>query len=464
MTAHLTPTRRVIDDNGTQYVLSRQLGRGGQGSVYAIEGGKLAVKILEQALPGQPEALRQQLAFVRRLDLRDLDVCRPLETLREPLTGYVMELLDDMEPLSSLANVPGDVESPLDWYGGGGGLRRRLELLARAAATLSALHGKGLVYGDPSPNNVFVSSSPKALDVRLIDADNLRYHSVPAPGLYTPRYGAPELVRQHSGVTTLTDAHAFAIVAFQTLCCTHPLLGDEVLDGEPELEDQALRGELPWIDHPEDDRNRCTHGLPRDLTLSPNLGRLFQRFFQDGLTAPTERPGLSALADALQSAAGATLTCSACKQSYYRNRARCPWCGAERADFLLIYMGTWNPVPGEVVRNPDKTVRTHAHLSATDGEARILNGHHFTGRTDGDANEPWAIVRLAKARKRVLIQNLVPQKRTLWVEMGKRRIALDEAEPHEFALPTPERSYRLHAGQKDEWHGIAAFELRAGTA
>ena len=47
------------------------------------------------------------------------------------------------------------------------------------------------------------------------------------------------LVLGKSGVNTLTDAHAFAVIAFQTLCLIHPLMGDLVLDGEPELEEKA---------------------------------------------------------------------------------------------------------------------------------------------------------------------------------------------------------------------------------
>src|SRR5207247_2724447 len=103
---------------------------------------------IEQALPSQHDWLRNQLTFVKRLELRDLTIAQPLEMLREPHVGYVMEMVTGMEPLSRLMN-PSRTESSLgEWYGARGGLRRRLRLLARTADVLNALHAKGLIYGD----------------------------------------------------------------------------------------------------------------------------------------------------------------------------------------------------------------------------------------------------------------------------------------------------------------------------
>lgn len=91
----------------------------------------------------------------------------------------------------------------------------------------------------PFPRNTFVS-------------ENVRH----TPAFYTPGYGASEFVCGHGAVNTLTDAHALAVLVFQTLSLVHPLLGDAVDEGEPELQKRALAGDeaFPWVDHPED---RC---------------------------------------------------------------------------------------------------------------------------------------------------------------------------------------------------------------
>ena len=205
-----TPAK-VADINDARYTLTRPLGRGGQGAVFEVEGGRLAVKVLFDRSPTNRERLRNQIVMVKRLPLQDLEIARPRELLREPHLGYVMELLTGMAPLKTLLTVPKKVPSPIEWYSSTGGLRRRLRLLARAGDVLSALHGKSLVYSDPSPDNIFVSQSIDGHEVRLIDADNLHLCSTPgARAVFTPWYGAPELVLCESGPDSLTELYRLA--------------------------------------------------------------------------------------------------------------------------------------------------------------------------------------------------------------------------------------------------------------
>src|SRR5262249_50624883 len=153
-------------------------------------------------------------AMVGRLPLEDLAVARPIEHLRSPDVGYVMELFTGMVPLRSLLRPPKDVDSVVRWYFATGGLRRRLRLLARAAEVFAELHGRGLVYVDPSPDNVFVSDTVDVSEVRLIDTDNLRTSTTPGRTLYTPGYGAPEIVSETGAPNSLSDAYSFSLVAF----------------------------------------------------------------------------------------------------------------------------------------------------------------------------------------------------------------------------------------------------------
>jgi DNA-binding helix-hairpin-helix protein with protein kinase domain len=48
-----TGPRQVVDVNGTRYALGRQLGRGGQGAVYEVEGGRLAAKLVFDRSPSR---------------------------------------------------------------------------------------------------------------------------------------------------------------------------------------------------------------------------------------------------------------------------------------------------------------------------------------------------------------------------------------------------------------------------
>src|SRR5664280_804825 len=105
----------VTDANGCKYAVGRCLGRGGQGAVYEVERSKLAIKVLNNYSVQKQEQLRNQLTQVRRLSLADLPIAKPLEILRSPYLGYVMEIVTGMVPLRALAECPKNVDSSIDW-------------------------------------------------------------------------------------------------------------------------------------------------------------------------------------------------------------------------------------------------------------------------------------------------------------------------------------------------------------
>ena len=332
----------VIDRRGRRFTLSQLLGKGGQGTVYAVkENQRVAVKILK-ARHGYEVRLREQIEFVRTLDLSGIPIARPLETLREgkecPI-GYTMELATGMNAFAQIAECPKGETHPVEWYKKTGGLRRRLVLLAKLAEAVHRMHSKGLIYADLSPRNVLVSKSPEHNELLLIDADNLRYASSPANTIGTPKYMAPELARREGFNNTLTDAWSFAVLAYQTLRQVHPLLGDWVVSGLADLEDQALCGHLPWVDHPTDDRNRSSDGLPSAEVIEPKLAVLFQKTFVDSLMDPLQRPGLGAWITKLEHAIGITLRCPDCGSTYYGTSKQCPWCRYKRPEVVKAVIG-----------------------------------------------------------------------------------------------------------------------------
>lgn len=456
----------VTDQNGVQYEIEHLLGRGGQGAVYAIKGGRLAVKIVGNRDSVHRDRLRNQLMNVRRLPLQDLSLAKPLEMLRPPHTGYLMEMLADMVPIKSLISPKkGETTSPA-WYIASGGLRRRLHLLAKAAHTMSCLHGKGLAYSDPSPGNIFVSAVNSANEVWFIDTDNLRYESdqQTAHNVFTPGYGAPELVLGRSGVTSLSDAHALAVIAFQVLTLVHPFIGDWVSDGEPELEEQAFAGEIPWVEDPGDDRNRASFGVPREWVLSPRLVEMFQRAFGPGRMDPASRPGCAELADRLYAAADSTISCLSCKGSFFFNSKTCPWCAAPRAQFAMLVFSLWDPSIGKeggVVLNPAKKRMTVAHTVVNDGQAVKITRRLAFGQSGKGSDDPVLAVKLKEGE--ILIKSLDDQAYSLLSQTEGRQTEVSH-QAKRFKLEEGPGSWGVHFGAGDTLHRIMNFELHKGQA
>ena len=333
----------VRDGYENVYVLGGKLAEGGQGLVVRIEEHpRLLLKISRHKDP-DPKAVawRQQLDKLRYLPIEDLrmgdgapfPLAMPKTLLAGSRPGYVMELMDGLVPLAELLETSQQALLDGDGLGGfarTGGLKRRMALLARLARVLAKLHGVGIAHGDLSPNNVFVSSSHEHAQVWLIDCDNLTY-AVRNSSLqiYTPDYGAPELLRGELGISTYTDIWSFAVMAFQLLTLLHPLKSGFLADSEPELEDRALRGDLPWIDHPTDDSNRAENGVSRDMVLTPALQSLFERCFNAGLKDAAQRPLMAEWAEAFESAHALLVRCKHqdCGSGFFWNKAlACPFC------------------------------------------------------------------------------------------------------------------------------------------
>lgn len=345
--------RQVVDESGAIHVLSKKIGAGGQGEVWLAEGGRRIVKLLNHG--SDAERLRHQFTLVRRLDLTNLHVAKPIAVLKPPHVGYVADFLGDMVPIKVLMKAP--PSDLLRWYIDTGGLRRRLKLLAHAGEALMGLHARGVIYADVSDNNVFVSEPITALESWLIDLDNLSHKSDPRRALYTRGYGAPEVVQGRAGCTSLSDAWAFAVLVWQTLTLSHPFVGDIVDNGEPEEEDNAFAGRLPWVRHSTQDQNFCSSGIQPELVMGgppkdPKILKirseslllhLARKTFEHGLNNIKARPGVASWVDALHEAADKTIVCSSCKGSFYVSETECPWCGEPCPTIIPIQIVRWQP-------------------------------------------------------------------------------------------------------------------------
>lgn len=450
----------VRDVGGYVYPLAARIGQGAQGVVYGAVNGWLAVKLVRAGRGTVADALRERIAAVRRLPIEELPIARPVATLAPPHVGYVMRLMTGMTPIKQLMR-PVQRDLPLStWYLESGGLRRRLVLLEHFARTLAGLHALGLTYGDPSPNNLLISADPSRTEVQFIDADNLRFHDRAAgPGIFTPQYGAPELVRGEATNTSAADMWAFLSIAFQVLVLGHPMIGQVVDEGDPELEDSAMRGELPWIDDASDDRNRADPrgAMPRAVVLSPALQHLFESCFGAGRTNPSARPTAARAAVAFGRAARMTIQCTTCTASFYVTADNCPWCGARRAATVLAALHRWEgdgeaPLQGGL-GSPEVIV-------LEDGRRHVVDSS-MVGVSPDDPALGFRL-ELQSAERGVCVRTLDGRRHEVRSPDGLTARPLP---PEGCELPTPTArmsSWRIHMGPLTQPHTYCTLHLLEG--
>lgn len=373
---------KVTDQYHQQHEIVGELGRGGQGIVYTTSDPDIAIKLV-LTNDGEPytdkryiDNYQQQLDNLLTLPVsQDINLARPICKLKDH-AGYVMQQLRGMKPIEDFfAIAPKNFENntyprwldgfvkkkrfkeahALADYAQTGSSKRRFQVLMQCATQLAKLHGQGLVYGDISNENVFFSENKAFNHVWFIDADNLRFENKNSKkAVYTPGYGAPELVLGLVGSSTRTDAYSFAVLAFKLLSLLHPFDGEKLQGGNDSdwadeveqsasnmsLDEQAIAGLLPYIDDPDDDSNRNQSGLPRTLILTEKLQVLFNHTFNKAQKNSWKRPLMFHWPKALAQAVDLSIECESCNMSYLEEYAlvenKCPYCSAKTPRYFLI--------------------------------------------------------------------------------------------------------------------------------
>lgn len=356
---------KKVDENGYIYYTDQELGRGGQGIVYKTKDADTAIKIAlkgEQPIKDKNEIKKfyhriKQLIF--KPITNDMNIAKPLALLKDE-AGYIMNLLSDMNPLTTLD--PGcakkeDINFAKEhkfiqevaikdqrtaWYIfhylKTGGLRLRLYLLSAIGIELLKLHTKGLAYCDISHNNIFLNQDERPI-VYLIDADNIEYNDQNKNSISTPGYEVPEVMRGESN-SIYSDIYAYAILSFKILTMAHPFEGraaatNDNWDNETSIEMKSW--ELPWIEDSDNDSNRSKNGLRGALTISEDLKKLFHGIFEEGKDNKFNRPTLPIWIKAFQGSILKTIKCNSCKMSYYDDMSKCPYCEAKKPKRVLVH-------------------------------------------------------------------------------------------------------------------------------
>lgn len=414
----------VIDNFKNSYEVETEAGKGSQGTTYLIKGGKYLAKLFNNV--ANPIELRSKLNFLKRLNLDKDCFALPLEELTQPKIGYLSEFASGMEPLTLIMwnNQSDDLQK---WFVETGGLLKRLQALTKLAERLRTLHSKGLVYCDLSPSNVFVSSDRKKSHIFLIDLDNLCYKTSVVRNIFTPFYAAPELVKGTGANSMESDCFSFAVIAYEILTLNHPLIGDYVNEGEPELEEQALSGQLPWVDHSTNDKNSRSCGIPSSFFITKRLKNLFKRTFEDGLNEPTKRPTISEWCEGLYKTLNELIWCPECNIHYpHSNLGHCPFCNGVSSSTVKIQMRRWEKMSpydrqsNTVIESFGITPMVYEEITIDIHTPKYIKNSHFL--LPDNPNHPVLQVKVLEANGNEKLIELIPYGVTFYVALDGQEV------------------------------------------
>ena len=316
--------------SGQPITLSQELGRGGEGSIYAIiEQPQWVAKVYH------PNKLTPQGLAKLRLSLQyppqNPAIAAPVDLLLNgsgQVLGFMMPRVPQGYPLHELY-IPRSRRQKLPFF-----TYTHLHRVARnLSVAVSALHHRGYVIGDVNESNMLVN--PSAL-VFLIDTDSFQIRDrcsgmVYRCGVGKPEFTPPELQGKRfdrCDRTPTHDAFGVAVLIFQLLMeGTHPFDGVYLKPGDPPPDPRSDRRWLLRLQSACRSPAAQTLCSPPLRTLHPRLQDLFHQCFDLGHQQPQQRPSPDDWAMALTEAEQALVSCQHNPRHRYGGHlTRCPWC------------------------------------------------------------------------------------------------------------------------------------------
>ena len=245
---------------GGKYRLTRLIGAGGMGAVWAAVNEALGSEVALKFLLGRSHSQREHAArFAAEAKMAAAIKHRFVVDIfdygsTEDGTPYmVLELLEGQELAQRLHGGPALT------------LKELVRLCAQCLSGLEAIHRAGIVHRDLKPENVFVISDSDGMFPKLLDF-GVAISSEPEPEqssggtrrltkagvtLGTPTYMSPEQLRARRDLDGRADLFAMGVIMFEALVGAPPFPDDNAADLMVKI---------------------ATLGMPRLCNLRPELG------------------------------------------------------------------------------------------------------------------------------------------------------------------------------------------------
>lgn len=324
----------LIDSQGNPISLGTQIGKGGEGHVFEVEGEpRLAAKIYHQIPLSESQYCKLDAMVRRRNDDLSSVAAWPSSLLRDAHShepcGLLMPRVDKSHQLHELYGTTNRrLHFPeVRWH--------HLLLAARnVAAAFHTLHQQGIVVGDVNQGNLLVNHQYR---IRFIDCDSFQItegENIFYCPVGTPHFTPPELQSQRLSEVTRTfdhDRFGLAVLIFHLIFVgRHPFAGrfrgeDDLLIEEAIAERRfafSRDKEATLVDPP-------PYSMQLD-DLPAELGDLFEIAFRTGGVEGTLRPTPEQWVQQIDAVMQNRKACDLDElHIYYAGLRACPWCRIE---------------------------------------------------------------------------------------------------------------------------------------
>ncbi len=218
----------LIGQQVGNYVIIREIGEGGMGSVYLAQRNdgkfeqKVALKMLKREM--NTSALRRSFERERKIlaSLAHPNIARLLDagTTKDKIPFIAMEYIEGL---------------PIDEYCSKHdlNLEQRLDLFRQVCTAVNFAHRNLIVHRDLKPSNILVTEDgvPKLLDFGISkilskELEPANAATVTRIGAMTPNYASPEQLQRKS-VTTATDIYSLGVILYEILSGHRPFEENE---------------------------------------------------------------------------------------------------------------------------------------------------------------------------------------------------------------------------------------------
>jgi DNA-binding helix-hairpin-helix protein with protein kinase domain len=326
----------VKTSDNRSIVLATQLGAGGEGAVYELQGNQdLVAKILKTTSPQREKKLRALIAFSSTSLSRVSAI--PQELLydeRGRLTGFLMPRVQGGEPIHHFY-------SP-SWRKGNypnASWKTLLQMSRNVAQAFHCLHSSSIVIGDVNPNSVFINKSGHAT---LIDADSYQVTHGSPPVTYTCDVGVanftpPELQREKTfrGLTRNEnhDLFGLSLLIFHLLFMgRHPFAGVAKAGSPKPLEENIANLSYAYTSLSASTLSPPSFSVKPELVCGRYIVDAFEKSF--GPAGLSERPTACEWIKLLDTQISNLKRCSHNSRHYFDNSIyHCPWCQIDSRGF-----------------------------------------------------------------------------------------------------------------------------------